>query len=103
MGNASQPSEVTKRLYGKVQSAFLDWCRFRSIVQPATMDDIALYLDHVYHENGPNAAIQRLSAISRLYRDHGFALDSKATAIQAVLNKARRLRHRRRMRLLRKM
>lgn len=98
MQNASQPSEVTKRLYGKAQSAFLDWCRYRSIRQPASPEQIALYLDHVYRENGPNTTIQRVSAIARLYRDNNYLFDVKASPIQKVLARARRLRRMRRLR-----
>lgn len=96
MRTANQPSEVTQRLYGKAQNAFLDWCRFRSIRQPASMDNVARYLEHVYRENGPNTTIQRMSAIGRLYRDNGFIFDSRALPIQKVLAKARRLRRIRR-------
>lgn len=102
MQYANQPSEVTKRLYGKAQNAFLDWCRFRSIRQPAPMDKVALYLEHVYRENGPTTTIQRMSAISRLYRDNGYIFDSKALSIQRVLAKARRLRRMRQLRRSRK-
>ena len=56
------------------------------------MDDVARYLDHVYRENGPTTTIQRMSAISRLYRDNGHIFDSRALSIQKVLAKARRLR-----------
>jgi hypothetical protein len=84
---------VTERQYRRAQEDFNKWCAAHSVRQPAKAEQIARHLELCLEKRGPASTVQCVSAISNMYRKQGYAFDSRATAIQGILKRARASRH----------
>jgi hypothetical protein len=82
-------SANTARMYWGNEQRFDRWRIAKRLGHPVAVNQIAAYLRHVRKTRGPFAVPIAISAIGRLYRQHGWALDIKTPVLQEVLRSAR--------------
>jgi hypothetical protein len=83
-------SAATQRLYALAQADFKAWCDAEHL-NGRSIEDIARYLNFCLINYGPTTVPQRVAAIGKLHRDQGHPFDTKTPAIQAVLQRARKI------------
>lgn len=88
MSTALSPSTI--RLYQSAQRSFMLWCDRAGYQHPLSPKQVASYLAHKATTSGPTAAITHFAAITKLYRQAGWHLDSKQPDIQRVLRNSRK-------------